>query len=513
MSFVTQNKVVLMYQPNGVVDGKGTGISPLSVDRHGMTGKTDNTIPGVSQVFGRDGWGRFRVKLTHQETPGGLNTGSVEWERQNTLDFFEERAQDQERFAIWEMYVPCARLDNPEGWLNGGQLVYRGKMFVTSLSEGDAPVREASGEPVVNNADVSWEYNIRLRPLALSNISPTNAENDQAVNNIAVLQDPNPDNCIPGYRGPGEHIFIVTDSDGVGGEAEHFFSRNGGSLWTLFTNYPFAADEDVGHVVAVNTRGGVCRVVESRITADASNPAEIGYSDVTFGNEAAAAWTNTDVGSTNTEIIEAMALLYYTGLYIAAGGDIYKSEDLGVSVTALYTGAVVVNYFAKGFGEDCRDVYAFGATNLILKENAGSGTFAALVGPAGGAAFGAAAIANNGLIFAGNATSLFVSYNDGLNAGGWTELNDFGGANSIKGIWLPEGDSQIIFVLVDDASDGEFWFSIDGGNSFSQVTSLSNSGYNAMTGLFEDHNKFYIVGEDNGGVGLVHQVIPATSGC
>ncbi len=57
MGIITQDKVVLMHQPLGKPGGAGTGLEPLSVDRHGFTGKTDNTIPGRGQTYGRDGWG------------------------------------------------------------------------------------------------------------------------------------------------------------------------------------------------------------------------------------------------------------------------------------------------------------------------------------------------------------------------------------------------------------------------------------------------------------------------
>ena len=143
MGIITQDKVVLMHQPGGKPGGVGTGITPLSVDRHGFTGKTDNTIPGRGQTYGRDAWGRFRIKVSYKETPGGLLTGTIEYEKTNEIDFLESRAKDEGEFGIWEMFAPCARLDNPFGWLNNGRLDYRSNVFVTSKSDGDAPVREA----------------------------------------------------------------------------------------------------------------------------------------------------------------------------------------------------------------------------------------------------------------------------------------------------------------------------------------------------------------------------------
>jgi hypothetical protein len=112
-------------------------------------------------------------------------------------------------------------------------------------------------------------------------------------------------------------------------------------------------------------------------------------------------------------------------------------------------------------------VYAVGASNVILKEVNKSGSFVALVGPSGGGAFSAIVQASDGLLFAGNGQSLYVSNNDALNTGGWTSLKDFGSNHVIEEIFLKKGDSNHIYVVVDDTTpgNGEFWHSNDGGNS------------------------------------------------
>ncbi len=241
---ITQDKVVLMIQPSGKPGGVGTGLEPMSLDRHGFTGKTDNTIPGQGQIYGRDAFGRFRVKVIFKETPGGLNTGTIEYEKEQSIDYLEKRAKDESKFGVWEMYAPCARLDNPFGWLNGGRLDYRGNMFVTSQSDGDAPVREASGQPVVSNVPVSWEYNLAFLPLAITSITWADlTENATQLNDIAVLVDPNPNNCVAGYRGPDEHIYIGQNGD-TAVIANVIYSRDGGSVFSETSADPFIADEN-----------------------------------------------------------------------------------------------------------------------------------------------------------------------------------------------------------------------------------------------------------------------------
>jgi hypothetical protein len=314
---VTQDKVVLMIQPNGKPGGVGTGLEPMSIDNHGFTGKTNNTVPGQGQIYGRDAFARFRVKVTFKETPGGLNTGTIEYEKEQKIDFLEKRAKDESRFGVWEIYAPCARLDNPYGWLNGGRLDYRGNMFVTSTSEGDAPVREASGQPVVTQVPVSWEYNLAFLPLAITSIIPTIAENTDTINDITSLIDPNPNNCIAGYRGPDQHMYTAGEA-GSGVTAEVLGTRNAGSTWTATSTQPFAADEDISAIESRITTTQF-RLVAARLTTDAAAAAEIGYADMDFGDEFTTTWTNVDVGSTNGDVI------------VACGRCRFRGRDLGVN--------------------------------------------------------------------------------------------------------------------------------------------------------------------------------------
>ena len=454
MGIITQDKVVLMIQPSGKPGGVGTGLEPMSIDKHGFTGKTDNTIPGQGQIYGRDAFGRFRVKVTFKETPGGLNTGTIEYEKEQAIDFLEKKARDEEKFGVWEMYAPCARLDNPFGWLNGGRLDYRGSMFVTSLSDGDAPVREASGQPVVSSVPVSWEYNITLLPLAITSIIWDDPSNATALNDIAVLSDPNPNNCVAGYRGPDEHIYICSEA-GTAADGQVIYSRDGGGTWAATSADPFTGGTDGLSQIVARLLTSTFRVVVARGTADAGNAAQVAYADVAFGDEGTTSWTQIDIGSTNSDVVLAMEWIFYNRIYASVGavaseGEIWLSQDQGESWSQLYDGSTGINGFVKGYGEDCKDVYAFGASNLILREVAQSGTFEALVGPSGGAAFTAMAVANDGLLFAGNGTSIYVSNNGALNTGGWSELKDFGTSHAVKEIFMPEGDSNHIYAIVDD---------------------------------------------------------------
>jgi hypothetical protein len=516
---IFMNKVNLFAMKSGRQDGKGTGLSPLSIDKHSMTGKADATIPGRGQDYGFDVFGRIRVKNTFQEPPGGLQTATIEFDKQVDIDFIEQRRKDQQRFGIWEMSSPCGRRDNPYAWLDGGRLDFHGQVSVNGFNGGDAPSRDGTATTVVASGEITWEYDIVLRPLALAAVTPEIATNQEAINTIFGVKEPLVPGCAPGYLGPDEHLFIGSQAAAVT-PAEAHFSRNGGGIWTAFTNQPFGNDEHITDG-AVNILGGSSpRVIWGNGVGTAG--LEIAYGDVAFGNEAATTWTVVTVDATASDYVARVAWLWYDGLYISggtAGDDIWISQDQGETWTLQFTGAGdQINAIVKGHGQDCEDVYAGGASNLLLVDRGRSGTFESLNGPSGGAEFHALAVDNVGNLYAANATNLYVSTDKGATAGGWTLLKDFtsvAATAKVIDIFFPEGDSNHIYVLVDDTAPGTgYWYhSNDAGNSWRAVAAATNGGYNRGYKSDEDDNLYYAVGDVSATYGVVHRATPTTSGC
>ena len=71
--FVKQTKQVLYAQP----DGAGTAMKVISLDKHGMADKV-HSGPGRTPVYGVDAFGRYTVKTTNDDPPGGLNTSTID---------------------------------------------------------------------------------------------------------------------------------------------------------------------------------------------------------------------------------------------------------------------------------------------------------------------------------------------------------------------------------------------------------------------------------------------------
>lgn len=472
---------------------------PISLDKHGMADKV-HPGPGRTAVFGTDAFGRFFLKYTQLDPPGGLNTSTVEEDGTGVITYLSTQFEQQGCFPIQERYFECGRRDGPS-WT---KLWHYGHMGITQKTHGAAPSREASGAGVFDSYEVSWEYTVELVRHALTAL--TTGE-DQNLNGIAVLSDLSPGcgDCYPGYT-PDEIIYIIPDANAgsPGDFANVWYSTNGGSTFAATSTNPFAAGEDIDGIAI-----GFISDTQFRVVV-VNSVNEMKYSDFTLGAEGASAWSTAETVGTD---IEAMAWLFYERLYVAADGDIYLSTDQGVSVgAAIYTGTAVLNAFAKSWDGD--EVYAVGASNTILRESNKSGTFEALVGPTGGGAFTSVFVANDGRIYAGNGTSLYVSDNKAANVGGWTELYDFGGTSRVVAINCAGGDksrggdSQLIRVVVDytniAVTQGQVWESEDGGNSFRMLDVLSNTGYNA--GYFSpiNDNLAFIVGDS----GVLHKYAP-----
>ena len=513
---ILQNKVNLFIMPGGIELGKGTGLQPMSIDKHSMTGKANATIPGRGQDYGYDVYGRIRVKNTFQEAPGGLYTATIEFDKTVDIEFLEKREADQAEFGIWEQSSPCGRRDNPFAWIDGGRLDFHGKMTVSGFNGGDAPARDGTATPVVGSADVTWEYDIKLRPLSIDSVSPDIAENVTALNCIFGLKQPRVPGCAPGYQGPDRHLFAAGDAD-TGVPAEILFSEDGGSIWVPVTTPPFGNDEHISDGAVLMLAGSQARVIVGNGVGTAG--LEIAYADVEFGNVAAASFNVVTLDATAADYVATIGWLWYNGLYIAggtAGVDLWLSTDQGETASLVVVGSGdQINAIVKGHGQDCEDVYIAGATNLIMVDRGRSGTFAALVGPSGGGDFNSLAVDNEGNLFAGNGTSLFVSINKGLNAGGWTELKDFGTSKAVVDIFFPEGDSNHIYVVVDDATPGSgvVWHSNDHGNSFRALATVTNGGYNAGYKSEEDDNLYYMVGDVQSTLGVIHRATPTSIGC
>lgn len=515
MPDILSERMALFVMPNERTAGIGSDLQPLSLRRHSMTGRTKNNIPGVSQEYATNQFGRIEIVRTFKDTPGGLNQFNIVVKRATGDSFLQRMEQEQKVFPVWRMFSPCTSLDNPQGWLSGGQLEFFGATrIISGGSETDGPVSNGTSTWVTETKPVANEYDILFLPLTISSLTFDDALNITDLRGILVIQDPIPENCISAYRGPGKHIMVVQNAD-TGVAAEVFYSVSGGGAFATMSSNPFGADEDISHIVGGITTGNRMRIAVGRGTTDAGAPAEIAYGDITFGAEATITFTSVAVGVNNGDIITMMAQLFPLRAYYGTdNGDLYVSTDQHESNTLIASPGVQINVAIKGYGE-CDDVWFGGASNALLVERGRTGNVSTRVGPSGGGAFSALALSNDGLLFAGNATSLYVSSNEGENAGGWALVKNFGANHTIRNIHLPKGDPYNIYCSVDDSGGaGEFWHSNDGGNSWNQLPETTNLGYFQSVANIDNPNEFWIAGAANATpLGVVEKITASNSGC
>lgn len=496
---ISSDRVVVWLQE----DGDGTPFQPFAVGEKsaGMTGKS---IPGTTTtpVYSRDANGRPLLVKQNVDAPGGTPSATLSVYERGQVDFLRKALERGCTINVQSRISDCGSLINPNSW---SAIDHWARGRVGDYTPGDAPTLGFDGTEVSNEASVSFDTVVRLVQTSLSALSITETED---LLDIAGVGDETCNACGDGYPGADE-ILVIGAAAGSGVEADLWVSINGGGTWTAVTDKAFAADEDMSEVEIGVYGNGQVHILVGTDTTDAGVGAKIAYLTALYGAIGAGTFTNVILASSaNGDVVTAMKWLAFGQLYIAAtGGDVYKSTDQGTSDpgAAIYTtsGGETVNGFAMS--PDGSEVWAFAAGNVLARELDNSGTFSERVGPSGGGAFTALAIADDNTIYAGNGTSLYKSTDSAATTGQWTELKDFGTNHTVTDIQTIKGESQLLRITVTDSTGvGTVFYSVDGGASFTSLTEVTNTGYSASYFSTIDANKALVVGLG----GVVHALLP-----
>lgn len=503
MTVHKQNQYAIYVKTNGPT----SAMAPLGVSESAMA---DITLPGAGRnaFYVMDRFGRPILLDTGDTPPGGLPATTITVVQQDKIDFLQKQFRRHGKFPVQRRWMggQGVSVDNPTQWV---MLDHLGFCRVTQKTLAGAPNLPYGGEVMQSPANVEGEYAITLLKGQLSALNSGETEN---LNGIVGLAEPAE---LPGYPGPDRILYTFANA-ATTAKANVYVSTDGGSTWTVLGALPFANDEHIiaGAVRFINRTQ--FRVILLRGTADAGNPPEIAYFDVTLGGETATpTYTNVNIGSTSNEAGEALAWLEFDRLYVATAGDIRISTDQGASFgSAIYSGSTVINGFARSPFD--KAVYAFGASNLLLREPHRVGTFATLVGPTGSDANTAMAIPNDGRLYLGNGAKIFRSFKPvPAQTSDWVELKDFGANKAVKALKCiggepaRGGDPDLLYAVVDDTSGGQpsFWLTADGGVTWEQIPALTATGYNGAYFPVDDDNLVLIPGD----AGAIHKYAPATA--
>jgi photosystem II stability/assembly factor-like uncharacterized protein len=497
---VKQSEAVAWLQDQG----PGTAFNPYAVGEDGMS-LTGKSIPiiGLGPVYARDRNGKPLVININETAPGDLPTLTITIFEKASLTVLDNLYERKCPINLQLRFVECGVLDNPFLW---DKINHWSRGQMTTYNPGDGPSLEYDGTLMQASASVMFREVLTIVRNTLSALTTTEAED---LLSITGLPDEDCNECGTGYPGADQIMFIGAAGGTATGNV--IVSGDGGGTWTELTTDPFStAGEGSDFIACRIMNDNTVRVIAATGTTAAGSAPQYSYVDVTFGDLTTAAWTaKTLTQGANGDVVTAMLWPRHDRLYFGTDANaIFIDEQQGEDGTAVaaYSGASQINAF--GASPDGKYVWAVGASNLILRESNQSGVFEARVGPSGGGAFSAVAVADDDTLFAGNGQILYRTYDNALEAGNWESLKDFGAGFTVTKIGLIRGDSQIIRAIVSSVTAGEVWESIDGGNSWRQIPDVANDGYNDAYFSEQKANEAVIVGPVDGSVGQIFQLSP-----
>jgi photosystem II stability/assembly factor-like uncharacterized protein len=290
----------------------------------------------------------------------------------------------------------------------------------------------------------------------------------------------------------------------AGGDAQLWFTQDGGDNWTVSAANPFAGGEAISAVVCFQTTRELTRILVARGTTDAGNPAEVAYSD-----DDGVTWAVANVGSTNGQFVAQAEGLFALDMHniwaVAGAGYIYHSTDGGATWETQEAGVVTASALSQIKFIDALHGYASGAANTVLYTADGGVTWSIVAGPAAraGVAIQAMEVIDQYTVWLGY-TGGYVHYTADGGAHWYQRVMPFAAAGVINSIAFY---NPLVGFLVHDTAGpvGSVWRTIDGGYTWEQVAGMTaNSGLTALypCGI----NAAFVVGQVNAATAFVGKV-------
>jgi photosystem II stability/assembly factor-like uncharacterized protein len=398
--------------------------------------------------------------------------------------------------ALYFMQSSCGQQDNPTGFDVATVLQ---KINITSRTLSNVAMRGEPGETTNAMAIQAWPPLIQAYGVSVGRVTTTEA---QALNDIWADKTGECGDCgTP--RDPGDLAGIAADSAAGPATANILFSTNG-LTFAAGAADPFGAGLHAISIASfpVNKTGRRWLLGEQGVVATQGH---VAYSD-----DAGATWTVINVGGAAAGHGAVYGKCIYAPnsnfCHLATRvGYIYKSIDGGATWTATESGVITAgNYSGIHFADD-----KYGAAV------AAAGVVATTVD--GGETWDAGTVIN-----AGAAGNLTVHVFDdkriqvGDDAGKLWQSTDFGATwTQITG-WTGSGAGDV--RSIDYCNDfvgfmahntvaplGSVLRTVDGGTNWTLLDDIpTNSGLNSIVAV--DENTAWVVGEANGGTGVILKV-------
>ncbi|KKN38126.1 hypothetical protein LCGC14_0756480 [marine sediment metagenome] len=456
---------------------------------YGITDVTD-PVGGLNPVREPDpAKRRSTVVVDVLKGEPGLPGFSVETRLNKTLNYMLKL---KNQLTNWQVHLgACGRPDNYNASEIGlsWDAVHRGDLSIDRVAQ-----IQGDDTPIAKSVPFTAEVGPIPIDFELELLSAQTIVETEAVSDMAFIVEECDD--ISTQHEPGDNGYAVTKT--LAGSpvnvANVHYTVNGGTAWPECSARPFEGGEDISSIVLIGDKNDH-RIIVSRGTTDAGEPAEIAYADVTVMGTTS--WVLVDVGTVDGQYITHLFLLDWNHIYaVTDDGYVYRSSDGGASWTAkLSLGTVQFNessWLRHGIG------WVGGDSNTIYLTKDYGESWSAVTGPTAGSgdAIDTIHVTPDGTVFIGNdAGEMYGSYDDGT---AWTVLPTQGvtpiAIKRIRGL-----DDSHLFVALNIAGPlGRVLRSTDGGAQF-QLWSLNiptNVGLNAL--FVVDPNYIYIGGEPQG---------------
>ena len=469
------------------IQRNGPNTIPVYLGCH-QVGDIDEPEGDITLIYCREPSGPSRYEVV------GSIKGAAGAVTSTITTFLADEIDELERVKCeFTLFVNMFKSGRPDVFTNFDRTLVFSNVSITSKGITSPVSRQPEDESSVDQSfDISAEDLLRL---AEPTVTQQTVVETQAINDITFCNEQRCRTDEDVAQEACELGFAACDAVGAG-TANVLLTTNGGT-WAATTD-PFGADEHIIAIECFDLGRDTVRVVCARGVTDAGNPAEISYSD-----DNGTTWTAVNVGSSNAEFVSTRFGLFAldrNNIWVASNlGRIYVSNDAALTWTvqddqAIHSGAWNAIKFA-----DANVGWAVGASNVVAKTVDGGTSWAAVTGPDPGDNPIALEVLDRNRVWVGyDNGKLYYTLDAGVT---WAERAFTGsGVGDVRDIKF--FNDTLGYMITDNASPvGALQWSIDGGYTWSTLTTPTNAGLNSM--YICDVWNVFMCGEVVGSIGYI----------